>query len=365
MRVLHVINAFTGGGAEKLLHDTVITQKKKGVDVEVCLLSQKNNHYLDAVKSKGIQVHISRYESLYSPGHIKELKKIINQGNYDIVHVHLFPSLYWGAFAKLLTNKHINFVYTEHSTHNRRRDKPYLKLIENFIYRQYARIFCISDGTEENLHEWISNTMKKTKVVPNGINLQNYTHADPYKKKDLFPGAEENDKLIVMIARFTQQKDHETLIRSLKYLDDIYKVLLVGDGERLEYIKKLTISEGVSDRVQFLGFRKDIPQILKTSDIFVLSSHWEGFGLVAAEAMASGLPVLVSDVEGLRDVVDCPDLTFPQGDSERLAEKIKNTLENTDISNEFIAYGLYRVRNFSIESMVESLINEYRRIINN
>ncbi|SFB00982.1 Glycosyltransferase involved in cell wall bisynthesis [Lentibacillus halodurans] len=361
MKVLHVINAFTGGGAEKMLHDTLINQKAQGIDVDVFLLSQQNNHYLDNVKSAGVQVYISTYKSLYFPGHIKELREIMS-GGYDIVHVHLFPALYWVAFASLFIKSNLKLVYTEHSTHNRRRNKFYLKFIETFIYRQYKRIFCISEATEQNLHQWVSVSSRKTVVVPNGINLQDYTDAKPYSKSDLFSDVKENDKFIVMVARFSHQKDHETLIKSLNYLDSSYKVLLVGDGEKIEDARTLASLEGVNKSVVFLGFREDIPQILKTADIFVLSSHWEGFGLVAAEAMASSLPVLVSDLTGLRDVVGRQDMTFPPGDSEKLAKKIKTILLDDDKYNEHINYGLRRSRKFSIESMVSQLKKEYIHI---
>lgn len=360
MRVLHVINAFTGGGAEKLLHDTLLRQKAQGIDANVFLLSRQNNHYLDAIKSAGIQVYISKYKSLYSPSHIKELKKVMDKGNFDVVHVHLFPALYWVAIASMFVSNKSKLVYTEHSTHNRRRDKFHFKFIEAFIYRHYKRIFCISEGTEQNLQQWVSHTSNKTQVVPNGINLRDYTDAKPYSKSDLFPGIKENDKVIVMVARFIKQKDHETLIKCLNYLDDSYKLLFVGTGKRIEDIKALSRLKGVNDKVAFLGFREDIPQILKTADIFVLSSHWEGFGLVAVEAMASGLPVLVSDVTGLRDVVGRQDMTFPQGNSKKLAEKINCIILNNEKSNELITYGLERSKQFSIESMVSQLEQEYK-----
>ncbi|WP_171046318.1 glycosyltransferase [Lentibacillus cibarius] len=359
-----MINAFTGGGAEKLLHDTVLSQKERGADVEVMVLSQQNNHYLDTVKSKGIQVYVSNSRSLHSPSQINELKKVIAKGDYDIVHVHLFPALYWVALCSLFVNKDFKLVYTEHSTHNRRRDKSYFRHIESIIYKRYQRIFCISEGTKQNLIQWIPSTDKKARIIPNGINLSDYTDAKPYDRSYLFANIKKNDKLIVMIARFDHQKDHETLIKSLSYLDDSFKLILVGDGGWTENIKLITISEGVHHRVSFLGFRKDIPQILKTADIFVLSSHWEGFGLVAVEAMASGIPVLVSDVTGLRDVVERKDMIFSQGDPEMLAKKVRSILIDEEKSPKIINYGLNRAKEFSIESMVNRLEQEYNTLIN-
>lgn len=357
-----MINAFTGGGAEKLLHDTVILQKSYGIDVTIYLLSTDNNHYLDSVREAGVNVIISKQKSLYSPKHILKIRSIID--NYDLVHVHLFPSLYWTSLASLFLKHQSKLVLTEHSTHNRRRNNRILRPIERFIYNQYDHIFCISKATETNLHKWLPSTINKTTVVPNGIDLSEYRNAKPYKKSQLSPRLKESDKLIVMVARFDQQKDQDTLVKALGYLDKEYKLLLVGTGEREEEVKKLAKTEGVADRIIFLGFRKDVPNILKTSDLFVLSSHWEGFGLVAVEAMASGIPVLVSNVEGLREVVDNKDMTFPQGDSKRLAEKVTSTLGNKSTTRDFISYGLERCKRFSIENMVKDIINQNKYLLN-
>lgn len=365
MKILYIINAFTGGGAEKLLRDMLFDQIARDIDVSVMLLGSANNHYLQEVQSKFVNVYISNCSSLYSPKQIKEIKWVINQEDFNIVHVHLFPALYWGAIVNILTRKDIKFVYTEHSTHNRRRDKFYLRGIEFIAYSQYKKIFCISEGTEKALNKWIPLTKKKTVVIPNGVNLDEYHNAKSYSKSDLFQNAKKDDKIIVMTARFSEQKDHDTLVRSMKFLDESYKLLLVGDGERINHVKSLTHQEGLDDRVTFLGFRKDIPEILNTVDIFVLSSNWEGFGLVAVEAMASKVPVLVSDVPGLKEVVGRKDMTFPAGDSKTLADQLKSILLDDIKKREFIAYGIERSQGYSIDVMVNSTEERYRQLLMN
>ena len=86
----------------------------------------------------------------------------------------------------------------------------------------------------------------------------------------------------------------------------------------------------VSQYVRFLGLRTDIPQLLQAADIIVMSSHWEGFGLVAVEGMASGRPFIASDVDGLREVVGQAGVLFPRGDDEALAQTIRQLCEHPD-----------------------------------
>ncbi|ADI00525.1 glycosyltransferase [Salisediminibacterium selenitireducens] len=362
MKILHVINAFSGGGAEKLLRDTVVNQHKQGNDVSVLVLSSSNNEFLEEVQSEGVKVYVSTCSSLYSLIQFMEVKKIISEEQYNIVHVHLFPAFYWTAIAKLFISKSTKFIYTEHSTHNRRRNKFYFRWIEYFMYSSYDEIFCISEGTKENLNKWVPITNKRSVVIPNGVNLIDYNEAKPYQKRDLFVDAKEIDKLIIMVARFSDQKDHSTLIKSLKYLDCTFKLLLVGEGARINDVKSLVHKEGLEDRVSFLGFRKDIPEIMKTCDIFVLSSNWEGFGLVAVEAMASGIPVLVSDVPGLREVVGRKDMLFPKGDSRLLAKQMKDLLID-EKRNEIVEYGINRSQQYSIFSMVTQIQQRYNRLL--
>ena len=107
-----------------------------------------------------------------------------------------------------------------------------------------------------------------------------------------------------MVARFSEQKDQPTLIKAIKELPENVHLLLIGEGTLKQKNENLAKEIGVSDKVHFLGFRNDVERILKTVDIVVLSSNWEGFGLAAAEGMAAGKPVIASKVEGLREIVD-------------------------------------------------------------
>src|SRR5699024_9391685 len=98
----------------------------------------------------------------------------------------------------------------------------------------------------------------------------------------------------------------EKMIEALSKLDDRYKLLLIGEGPLLSQIQEKVKKMKLEKRVLFLGFRKDIPEVMHTVDLIVIPSKWEGFGLIAAEAMACGIPIVASDVMGLSDVVaDC------------------------------------------------------------
>lgn len=337
MRVLHITNYLASGGAEKLLADMLpLLNTEKDIEADLLILTDKNNVFEQALIAKGVNVFCIKHRNLYDIRNISEIKKYIVDGGYDIVHSHLFPAQYWVALSRLfLGNKKVKFITTEHSTHNRRREKFYFRYIDKFIYSKYDSIISITEKTRDNLINWINPKRKKIDkhiVIENGVDIEKFKVALPYKKNELIEGVNENTKLICMVGRFSEAKDQPTLIRAVSKLSRDIHLVLVGEGPLMDDNKKLAEILGVPDRVHFLGFRQDIPRILKTVDIVVLSSHWEGFGLAAVEGMAAGKPVLVSGVEGLVEVVDRAGIVFETRNDESLYLEIKKLLVSKSYS---------------------------------
>ena len=131
-----------------------------------------------------------------------------------------------------------------------------------------------------------------------------------------------------MVGRFSEAKDQATIIKSMKYISEDVHLLLVGEGPLKDYNKRLAEDIGVSNKVHFLGFRSDVERILKTSDIIIQSSNWEGFGLAVVEGMAAGKPVISSGVPGLKEVVEGAGVLFEQGNDIELAGKINMLLQD-------------------------------------
>lgn len=366
MKILHIINNLGSGGAEKLLVDLIpLLNESNGIRVDILLLTDENNVFEEPLIKKGIKVDIIRYRNMYDLRNILEIKKHIVNGDYDIVHSHIFPTQYWVALSKLiLKNKNVKFITTEHSTHNRRRENSFYKLIDKFIYAQYDTIISNSEKTKENLLNWIDYKRKNIDrhfVIENGVNLERIREALPYKKSDLINGVNNDVKLICMVGRFSEAKDQITLIKAIRKLPKNVHLVLVGEGALISNSKEVSIQLGVSDRVHFLGFRPDIPRILKTIDIVVLSSHWEGFGLVAVEGMAAMKPVIVSNVEGLNEIVKDKGLQFQVENESDLANKVKELLSSNELYYSKVNYAQKRCLDFDIKQKVKELENLYKQ----
>ena len=360
MRVLHIITSLRTGGAEKLLLDSIPFYIEKGITIDLLLLDGEDSIFLKKLRMLNIcNIYTFGTGSLYSPLFVLKIRQYLKA--YDIIHGHLFPTLYWIALAKYSSNTSCKLVYTEHNTHNRRREHIWLRPLEKFMYKKFDKIICISDKTKKHLDEWLGNANNNTTVIHNGINLEQFKKAIALNRESF--NIPLTAKIILMTARFSMQKDPNTLIRAFSKIENKNTFLiLVGDGILRKESESLAKNLNVENRVLFLGIRDDIPQLIKMSDLCVLSSNWEGFGLVAVEYMAAGRPAIVSNVDGLREIAGLPEIIFKKGDDDDLKDKIEWLLNNKDEYNKTSEACYKRSLEFGIDKMVDSYINLYKEI---
>lgn len=359
VKILHIINNLASGGAEKLILETLPFYRKNGIDVSLILLNNnKPAFYDELMKTACCPVHILSKSSVYNPLLCLQIIPFLRKS--DIVHVHLFPSLYWVALAKVLCFSHVRLYFTEHGTTNRRWQNLLFKPLDKFIYAQYDKIIAISDSVGESLRSYLSIKDNKIRIIKNGINLEKIRTADSCPKSDFFHG--ENLIVIIQVSRFHEPKDQTTAIRSMIYLPDHVKLLLVGEGELLPHCQELVKELNLEGRIAFTGLRLDVPRLLKMADIVVLSSKHEGLSLASLEGMASGRPFVASDVPGLRELVKDAGILFPQGNPRALANKIMKLLSDKLYYNQVADSCMKRASEFDIEHMVKNYIDLWQQL---
>ncbi|HSC88681.1 MAG TPA: glycosyltransferase [Polyangiaceae bacterium] len=318
MKVLHVINRMSAGGAERLVMDLLRCHSAKGISTDLMTLEEAESDFPSEELPSAVRTYSSPVGRMRSPLQVRAIARA--SSSYDLVHAHLFPSQYWAALAQAISGTPT--ITTEHNTFNERRRYRVLRPIERRIYSRFQRIVSVSHATEQSLRKWIELPKGRFEVIENGVDLRRFRSASRLERRALHSNLADEDFLLIMVARFTRQKDQMTVLRSLAKLPSRFKLALVGDGELLPEHRDAAHQMGVSERVLFLGRRTDVPRLLKTCDLAVLSSHWEGFGLAVVEAMAAGIPVLSSDVPGLADVVRGAGWLFGPGDTDGLASGI-------------------------------------------
>ncbi|WP_336958336.1 glycosyltransferase [Chryseobacterium contaminans] len=354
MKILHIIDGLGAGGAEKLIVDTVPLLVERNNEVDVLLLNGEKTPFYSELEKKNCCNIYSLGKSFYNPFYI--FKIIPYLFKYEIVHVHLFPAQYFAALARIFCWKKQRFIFTEHSTSNRRLENKKLKTLEQFIYNFYNKIICITPEVKKVLINKLGIQDHKLIVIENGVDIGKINTVQPYSKEAL--GFNNDDRLLMMVAGFREQKDHDTLIRTLSLLPEKYKLILVGSGEREDKLKQLVKVLGLQNRVHFLGVRSDVYALYKMCDIAVLSSHAEGFGIAAVEAMACETPLVASDVEGLAQVVSGGGILFEKGNTEALKDCVLS-LENEAYYKEIALKGKIKAQQFDIETLVDKTIDIY------
>ena len=358
LKVLHVITSLRTGGAERLMVDLLPRLQERGLQVELAVFDGTPTDFMTALKSEGIPIHAlgMGVRAMHSPCCIPALRRLMRQ--FDVIHTHNTPCQFSVAIASVGMKQAPKLVTTEHSTMNRRRNSFLFRHLDKWMYGRYNKIIGVSDSTTLSLLNYLHG-LQQPITINNGIAVDAFHHATA--AQDIMEAFGQNKRL-VMSAAFRYPKDHETVIRALHLLPDDYHLLLAGDGNRRKIVEEFGAQEQLSQRVHFLGNRNDVANVLKAADVIVMSSRYEGLSLSSLEGLASGRPVVASDVPGLREIVGNAGILFPQGDAQALAKTILALEEDSKLRQQTIEKGLQRAHHYDIFTMTEAYWQVYQSL---
>ena len=360
MKILHVITSLYMGGAEKLVVDLVPRFQALGHEVDVALLNSEFTPLMERLEKECPNCKIYKLgHSFYNPLYIVKLIGIMRK--YDIVHTHNSSAQLYAAIANIICQKML--VTTEHNTNNRKRGNVLLSSIDKWMYTRYHKIICISHQAEEKLREYLRTDLSnKTQIetIYNGIDINSIHNAAP------IDNIKSNRFVIVMVAAFRPQKDQSTLVKAMAKLSgDQYEAWLVGNGECYEKVRNLINELNVGKYVKLLGLRTDVPNLLKTADAIVMSSHYEGLSLSNIEGMAAGKPFIASDVDGIHEITEGYGILVPHQDDNALAEAIQRLHDDKIYCSQVAEKCYKRAMQFDISEMVKRYNETYLNLSGN
>lgn len=228
------------------------------------------------------------------------LRQLIKKIQPDLVHLHSAKAALLGRVAAWLCA--IPAVVTVHGwpfVHPQSRvSKAFYLILERAMVALTAKFITVSTVDYQIALQQLKVRPGQLELIHNGI--ENKLSFVPVKSDTI------NTKCnIICVARFETQKDHRTLLLALQQMNDSpWHLKLVGSGPLLAEIKQLAGQLGMSEKVEFLGERSDVAELLTQADLFVLLSHWESLPISIIEAMRAGLPVIASNVGGITELVD-------------------------------------------------------------
>ena len=194
-------------------------------------------------------------------------------------------------------------------------------------------------------------------TINNGVDVEAIHGAEPIE------GMKSGKFVVMMVAGFRPQKDQDTVIRAMALLPkDEYELWLVGDGTRRANLQLIIDNLQLEGSVKLLGLRTDVPNVLKTADVVVMSSHWEGLSLSNIEGMSAGKPFVASDVNGLREVTQGYGILFPHEDAEALANIIQRLHDDRQYYQQIAAQCYERAKEFDIKKMAKAYDEVYLQL---
>lgn len=233
-------------------------------------------------------------------------------------------------------------------------------LAERLAAHWAARIICVSENDRQLALKYGVGDKEQLRTIHNGM---------PLLEKNVLANPGENGKVrLIMVARFLEPKDHFALLQALNEIskDLDYILDLVGDGPLLERTREQVVSLGLQHKVNLLGSRTDIPELLAQAHAFILISRWEGFPRSILEAMRAGLPVIASDVGGCRESVVDGETGFliPRGNIKLLAKRLVELIENPKLRSTMgtKSYSRY-LNNFTFDKMMEKTVDIYIEVL--
>ena len=359
MKILNVFYSFKQGGVERL-GIAIANQLANYRDVEsdVCIISKEYSEELLSEFSKTVKVFkLESKRKLRKLQYVRQLIRIIKENEIDVVHVHQGNLMPFFLLIKTACPD-VTFYFTVHDTYIFSSDLNEMdRKIANLICK---RIIAISDGVVKDIR---SCGIKKEKIkrIYNGINFDKFKMVERKDRKEPFK--------IINVARFyPQKKGQDVLIKATAILKERgyrIKIIFAGDepqGVNVEMnrMKELAKTIGVLDNMVFLGNIQDVNKELEQADIFCIPSNYEGFGISAVEAMATGLPCVASNIVGLNEVVDDSRVgkLFEVGNEIDLANKLEEVITHIDQYNSSVISSYARKR-FSIQNMCEILLEVY------
>jgi glycosyltransferase involved in cell wall biosynthesis len=291
---------------------------------------------------------------------LKRLRQVLGDLGPDLVTIHSSKA---GVLARLAARSlRLPALFTAHGWAFASGVHPVRRILYRELERAVApladRIIVVSNFDRELALQARVAAPSRLRVVHNGIpptSSENEAHPEREPVK------------LVMIARFSAQKDHRTLFLALRALADReWHLDLIGDGPLREEAQRLAESLGLARRISFLGTRTDVAELLAAAHAFLLISNWEGFPLTIVEAMRAGLPVIASDVGGCAEaVVDgVTGFVVPRADPGRLSERLRTLLDSPDLRVQLGKEGRVRyATRFTFAHMFEQTFAVYREAI--
>lgn len=378
MKVLFVQKTGGVSGSEKYLMNILPLLKEKGIETAFCCVQrrgdeEKNSAIISFFRDRSIPVHIIYYRFAFSLSIVSKLNSLIKREKYDIVQSNLVHADLWSALVKKIYNSRAKFIGVYHGFDEailqdggfdpQKIKKNAYYYISRFSSKQHDYCACISYGLEHFLLGAGIVPQGKLRVIQYGFDFSGVEHSENYLQYRY------SDSQLVIVGRLVQYKQQHMVIEVFPELKKQFpniKLVLVGDGEMKEQLQTRVKNLGLSDHVTFAGFVTNTHDYIAASDIMLVPSRSEGFGIVLLEGWHNKKPLVAFDVPAPNEIIISGENGFliPPFDLHSLAEHIAKLLSQPQLAKRMGQNGYDRLNTqFTTQRMLENTIDMYNAVL--
>lgn len=353
-KVAVILPYFGNGGAENMVAHLVSHIDLNKIDVQVyCIFGKPlRNHLEKEIQEHGVKIVFIDKELGFSIKAVFTLYKELNKFDPDVVHTHLMGCMYvtpWIFFHK------VKMLHTLHSIPEAENRNIIRRLITRFLYKTKKAIpIAISEENRKLISEYYNLKLENVEVINNPVIISKYHHSENDKKI----------RTLITVGRLSKEKNQQMLIQAfyeVKKINLEVKLVIVGDGVERKKLEEKVQNLNLNDSVTFVGNVTDVENYLCNADIFLLSSIYEGIPLAILEAMAAELPIIATNVGGIKDIVTNNGILVSSGNVEEMKKAILKLVENPKLIKEMGLNSRLNVKKYDINSVVKSYTILYEK----
>lgn len=360
LAIAHILSSFGMGGQERVALDLATEQVRRGHRVIAVSLSPAPHGVLaDAFEANGIAVHSVPKGRGVDPRVVIGLARLLRRERIDVVHTHNPQPLVFGAAAGRLTRRGV--VHTKHGVNPGAGGRLWLRRAMGHLAHAYV---AVSDATAEVARKKHECAPSRLSIIRNGIDLDAY-HPDEATRRAVRDelGIPQDAWVFGTVGRVSYEKHHTLLIRAAgPLLGPKVRLVIVGDGAEMERVR--AEAKRYEPWIVLTGMRRDPPRLLAAFDVFALSSRSEGLPIALLEAMATGLPIVSTEVGGVSEVTEqgSAAILVRSGDEAALGRALEEAMKASRAS-ELAARARERARAFDIHVVSDAYLALYRQAI--
>ena len=367
VRVAFVVHLMQVAGAEVLVRETIRRLGARIVPTIFCL--DAVGRIGEELVAEGVDLVCFGRKPGRDWGVSRKIATAIRDRGIEVVHAHQYTPFFYSALAKPLCGFRPKVILTEHGRHYPDRVSPLRRAVNRLALDRLAdAVTACCRFSAEGLSRTDGFAGARIEIIENGIEVDRYGPPADKALAKADAGLEPDRRYLIHVARHHPVKDQPTLLRGFAAAaPDLPGVdlLMVGDGPLRAELESLAVELRVPDRVTFLGIRTDIPELMRAADAFALTSLSEAASLTLLEAMASGLPAVVTNVGGNPEIVrhEREGLLFPRGDASACADAIRRVFSDPELAARLGTAGRARaVERYQVGRTVEEYFRLYCRL---